>query len=159
MLLFYCSWSSLHTGYTANKDFRQYYVQLCLSAWVTLCLHMCLCVYLCVRICTHVYPEIHLRSRKKVKFKYPFWNMQKLLKSPLSRGIKILEQIPQAIKRSLTKVKFKRALKLVGIYDTLTTLVKCILFALLQYSTFHLTSSHLIIQRYYYLLKLKKHHN
>ena len=54
-------------------------------------------------------PEIHLRSRKKVKFKYPFRNMQKLLKSPLSRGIKIWDRIPQAIQRSLTKVKFERA--------------------------------------------------
>ena len=34
-------------------------------------------------------PKIHLRSRKKVKFKYPFRNMQKFLRSPLSRGITI----------------------------------------------------------------------
>ena len=58
-------------------------------------------------------PKIHLRSRKKVKFKYPLRNMKKFLKSPLSRGITIWDRIPQAIQRSLTKVKFKQELKLV----------------------------------------------
>ena len=60
-------------------------------------------------------PNIHLRSQRKIKFKYPFRNMQRLLKSPLSRGIKIWDRIPQAIQRSLTKVKFKRALKSIHI--------------------------------------------
>ena len=55
----------------------------------------------------------NLRSRKKVKFKHLLRNMQRLLKSPLSRGIKIWDRIPQAIQRSLTKVKFKIALKYV----------------------------------------------
>ena len=60
-------------------------------------------------------PKINLRSRRNVKFNYPHRNMQKFLKSPLSRGIKIWDRIPQAIQRSVTKVKFKIELKLLQI--------------------------------------------
>ena len=52
-------------------------------------------------------PKINLRSRKKVQFKHPLRNMQRLLKSPLSRGIKIWDRIPQAIQRSLNKLSLK----------------------------------------------------
>ena len=56
-------------------------------------------------------PKIHLRSRGKIKFRNLHRNMQKLLKSPLSRGINLWNKIPQAIQKSTTKVKFKIALK------------------------------------------------
>ena len=57
-------------------------------------------------------PNINLRSRKKVKFKYRQRNMEKFLKSPLSRGIKLWDRIPLAIQRSVTKVKFKNQIRL-----------------------------------------------
>ena len=56
-------------------------------------------------------PTINLRSRKKVRFRLHHRNMQRFLKSPLSRGIKIWDRIPHAIQRSTTKVKFKNSLK------------------------------------------------
>ena len=56
-------------------------------------------------------PNINLRSNRKIKFKIRRRNMQKFLKSPMSRGIKIWNRIPQAIQRSVTKVKFKNDLK------------------------------------------------
>ena len=56
-------------------------------------------------------PNINLRSNRKIKFKTMHTNMQKFLKSPMSRGIKIGNRIPQAIQRSVTKVKFKNELK------------------------------------------------
>ena len=52
-------------------------------------------------------PNINLRSRKKIKFKHHRRNMEKFLKSPLIRGIKLWDRIPLAIQRSVTKVKFK----------------------------------------------------
>ena len=57
-------------------------------------------------------PDINLRSRKKVKFKYRQRNMEHFLKSPLSRGIKLWDRIPLAIQRSVTKVKFKTQIRL-----------------------------------------------
>ena len=57
-------------------------------------------------------PNINLRSRKKIKFKQRQRNMEKFLKSPLSRGIKLWDRIPLAIQRSVTKVKFKNNLRL-----------------------------------------------
>ena len=59
-------------------------------------------------------PPINLRSRKKVCFRHYNRNMQKYLKSPLSRGIKIWDRIPHAIQRSTTKVKFKNSLRLIA---------------------------------------------
>ena len=56
-------------------------------------------------------PTIRLRSRKKVKFKSNKRNLEKILKSPLYRGIKLWDMIPESIQRSLTKVKFKRLIK------------------------------------------------
>ena len=56
-------------------------------------------------------PKINLGSRGKIKFRIPHRNMQKFLKSPMSRGIRLWNRIPQAIQRSTIKVKFKLALK------------------------------------------------
>ena len=60
-------------------------------------------------------PKIRLRSRKKVKFRNKKRNLEKITKSPLYRGIKLWDMIPDNIQRSVTKVKFKqqiRAIKL-----------------------------------------------
>ena len=57
-------------------------------------------------------PDINLRSRKKVQFKYRQRNMEHFFKSPLSRGIKLWDRIPLAIQRSVTKVKFKTQIRL-----------------------------------------------
>ena len=67
-------------------------------------------------------PKIHLRSRKKVKFKSQRRNLEKVLKSPFSRGVKLWDQIPENIQRALTKVKFKAALRRqlgISVYESL----------------------------------------
>ena len=56
-------------------------------------------------------PKINLRSRKRVKFRLPLRNLTKISKSPLLRGIKLWDMVPEPIQRSLTKVKFKREIK------------------------------------------------
>ena len=60
-------------------------------------------------------PPIRLRSRKKVKFKTYKRNLSKIVKSPFYRGIKLWDMIPIEIQRSVTKVKFKRELKQIGL--------------------------------------------
>ena len=47
-------------------------------------------------------PPIKLRSRNKIKFKQNKRNLEGFLKSPLCRGIKLWNMIPQNIQRSLT---------------------------------------------------------
>ena len=54
-----------------------------------------------------------ITSRKKVKFKNIMRKQEKILKSPMYRGIKLWDMIPEDIQRSLTKVKFKRGIHLV----------------------------------------------
>ena len=56
-------------------------------------------------------PPIRLRNRNKIKFKSSKRNLEGILKSPLYRGIKLCDRIPENIQRSVTKVKFKRELK------------------------------------------------
>ena len=56
-------------------------------------------------------PPIRLRNRNKIKFKSSKRNLEGVLKSPLYRGIKLWDRIPENIQRSVTKVKFKRELK------------------------------------------------
>ena len=58
-------------------------------------------------------PKINLRSRKKVKFRNFKTNLKGIDKSPMFRGIKLWDQIPQTVQRALTKVKFKKGLKTV----------------------------------------------
>ena len=58
-------------------------------------------------------PPMVLRSRNKVKFKKRNRNKEKILKSPMYRGVTLWDMIPQSIQRSLTKVKFKREIKTV----------------------------------------------
>ena len=56
-------------------------------------------------------PTIRLRSRNKIKFKVQKRNLEGILKSPLYRGIKLWDMIPESVQRSTTKVKFKSNLK------------------------------------------------
>ena len=56
-------------------------------------------------------PNIRLRSRNKIKFKQHKRNLEGILKSPLYRGIKLWDRIPDSIQRSTTKVKFKHQIK------------------------------------------------
>ena len=46
-----------------------------------------------------------------MKFKSQRRNLEKILKSPFSRGVKLWDQIPENIQKALTKVKFKAALR------------------------------------------------
>ena len=52
-------------------------------------------------------PEVHLRSRNKIKFKIYKRVHEMYLKSPISRGTLMWDWIPESIQRSTTKVKFK----------------------------------------------------
>ena len=52
-------------------------------------------------------PPTRLRSRNKIKFKQRMRTLEGILKSPLYRGIKLWDTIPESIQRSTTKVKFK----------------------------------------------------
>ena len=56
-------------------------------------------------------PPIRLRSRNKIKFKQNRRVLEGILKSPLTRGIKLWNMIPESIQRSVTKVKFKAKIK------------------------------------------------
>ena len=56
-------------------------------------------------------PKIKLRSRNNVKFKSYVRNLVGLDKSPMLRGVRLWDQIPQSVQRALTKVKFKAGLK------------------------------------------------
>ena len=56
-------------------------------------------------------PTINLRSRKNIKFKKSMGNLKGLDKSPMLRGIRLWDQIPQAVQRALTKVKFKSGIR------------------------------------------------
>ena len=56
-------------------------------------------------------PEIRLRSRNKIKFKTNKRNLEGILKSPLYRGAKLWDRIPENVQRSTTKVKFKTHIK------------------------------------------------
>ena len=56
-------------------------------------------------------PNVHLRSRNKIKFKSHKRTYEKYLRSPLSRGITLWDRIPKQVQRSTTKVKFKKAIK------------------------------------------------
>ena len=52
-------------------------------------------------------PRINLRSRNNIRFKKFIGNLTGLDKSPMLRGIRLWDQVPQAVQRALTKVKFK----------------------------------------------------
>ena len=56
-------------------------------------------------------PEIHLQNRNKIKFRVHHRVHEKYLKSPISRGITMWDQIPESVQKSTTKVKFQRDLK------------------------------------------------
>ena len=58
---------------------------------------------------------IRLRSRNKIKFKQKRRILEGILKSPMHRGIKLWNMIPEDIQRSVTKVKFKAGIK--GIFS------------------------------------------
>ena len=53
----------------------------------------------------------NLRSNNKIKFIQHKRQCEKYLKSPLSRGITLWDRIPEAVKKSTTKVKFKAGIK------------------------------------------------
>ena len=59
----------------------------------------------------HYRPTVNLRSRKKVKFLRPKGNLKSIEKSPMNRGKKLWDMIPQAVQRALTKVKFKAGIR------------------------------------------------
>ena len=78
--------------------------------------HHCMIMYRLSKLGRHIdryRPTIRLRSRRKVKFKKYKRNLEKILKSPLYRGIKLWDMIPDEIQRSVTKVKFKIMVKLI----------------------------------------------
>ena len=56
-------------------------------------------------------PSIILRSRNKVRFRKLKFNLKGIEKSPMHRGIRLWDRIPQAVQRALTKVKFKLGLR------------------------------------------------
>ena len=56
-------------------------------------------------------PSMILRSRSKVKFKEKRRILQGILKSPMYRGIKLWNMIPEDVQRALTKVKFKTGIR------------------------------------------------
>ena len=75
--------------------------------------HHCALMYRLSKQCNFldkVRPDIHLRSRGKVKFKHKTTNLKGIDKSPFSHGKKLLDMIPENIQRALTKMKFKRDL-------------------------------------------------
>ena len=53
------------------------------------------------------------RSRNKVKCRKQKQKLMNIDKSPMLRGIKVWNVIPQVIQRALTKVKFKTGIKTV----------------------------------------------
>ena len=55
--------------------------------------------------------KVNLRSRNKIRFKHNKRYCTVMIKSPLYRGIKLWDNIPEAIQHSPTKCKFKVALK------------------------------------------------
>ena len=76
--------------------------------------HHCMIMYRLSKLGRHIdryRPTIRLRSRRKVKFKKQKRNLEKIMKSPLYRGVKLWDMIPEDIQRSVTKVKFKTMLK------------------------------------------------
>ena len=56
-------------------------------------------------------PPIRLRSRNKIEFKQKMRSLEGILKSPMNRGIKLWNMIPENIQRSVTKVKFKAGIQ------------------------------------------------
>ena len=54
---------------------------------------------------------ITLRSHKKIKFRHEKRNLKGIERSPMYRGIKLWNTIPQALQRATTKVKFKTGLR------------------------------------------------
>ena len=56
-------------------------------------------------------PPIILRSHKKIKFRHEKRNLKGIERSPMYRGIKLWNTIPQALQRATTKVKFKSGLR------------------------------------------------
>ena len=60
-------------------------------------------------------PTVNLRSRNKVKFRQQRQrrNLMNIGKSQMLRGVKLWNEIPQAIQHALTKVKFKIGIKTV----------------------------------------------
>ena len=56
----------------------------------------------------HDRPNIHLRGRKKIKFKKYKRQNEKYLRSIFNRGVTLWDRIPEQVQRSTTKVKFKR---------------------------------------------------
>ena len=58
-------------------------------------------------------PKINLRSRNKVKFRLFKSSLKQIEKSPMNRGVKLWNLIPENIQKSVTKVKFKTGIKTV----------------------------------------------
>ena len=56
-------------------------------------------------------PRINLRSRNNIRFRRHQRNLKGIDKSPMVRGIRLWDQIPQAVQRALTKVKFKLGIR------------------------------------------------
>ena len=56
-------------------------------------------------------PMMTLCSRNNIRFRRFKRHLKGIDKSPMLRGIRLLDQIPQAIQRALTKVKFKTGLR------------------------------------------------
>ena len=59
----------------------------------------------------HNRPNIHLRSRGKIKFKTHKRTYEKYLKSPLSRGISLWDRLAENVQKSTTKCKFKKCIQ------------------------------------------------
>ena len=76
--------------------------------------HLCTMMYRLSKnqaLLNHDRPRVHLRCRQKVKFKTYKRVYEKYLKSPLSRGISLWDRLPEAVQKSTTKFKFKKAIQ------------------------------------------------
>ena len=63
------------------------------------------------RLLIHQRPRVHLRNRRKIKFKPYKRTYEKYLKSPLSRGISLWDRLPENVQKSTTKFKFKKCVQ------------------------------------------------
>ena len=76
--------------------------------------HLCSLIYRLSKnptLLEHTRPRVHLRDRRKIKFKTYKRTYEKYLKSPLARGTSLWNMLPQAVQRSTTKFKFKKSIQ------------------------------------------------
>ena len=97
-------------------------------------------------------PMMTLHSRNNIRFQRFKRHLKGIDKSPMLRGIRLWDQIPQAVQRALTKVKFKTGLRKVRLKWSVKYLTVLIMDAAMCYdynqldnsdkTSSYLTSSH-----------------